>query len=369
MSDVARIKVGVLGATGFIGAPYREEIRAVQDAKILGLNARRQNLLEEAAQLDGAELISVSQDEIIQHPDINFVIIATPDVYHYDAVLACAKAGKHILCEKPVGMNVQEATEMWEVYRSQPQLTHFVPFWTRYFGIFKKLKEIVDQGILGEVRGFVYRWHNPRPANMPLTWRDDAKLSAAGSIADVGSHAYDTVCWLLRDEAVRVMAHADTITPSKADLGAINLGQAIELGAQEHSQADRRKGSTPDYASVSCQFAKGTVGTFVLSHATYFRKGLCPELELHGTEASVGINRVTGDVLLGRPDALPELIDNIPDEGVGNRFEQYVFPVLRAALDGDELPEYPNLETGWKVQQFTDAALKSAQKGVAVDLG
>ena len=56
-------------------------------------------------------------------------------------------------------------------------------------------REVLDSGVLGEIRGVVYRWHNPRPMDMPLTWRDDDSLSAAGSIADGGSHAYDTLRW------------------------------------------------------------------------------------------------------------------------------------------------------------------------------
>ena len=50
---------------------------------------------------------------------------------------------------------------------------------------------------------------------MPFTWRDNAELSSAGSIADVGSHAYDTIRWMLDTEAVRVLAHADVIRQNK----------------------------------------------------------------------------------------------------------------------------------------------------------
>ena len=76
---------------------------------------------------------------------------------------------------------------------------------------------MVEAGTLGEIRGIIYRWLNPRPPGMPLTWRDDATLSAGGSIADVGSHSYDTLRWLLGREAKRVLTHADVISAPKAD--------------------------------------------------------------------------------------------------------------------------------------------------------
>jgi predicted dehydrogenase len=363
MTSNNTIGVGVLGATGYIGKPYRAEIREVADARIVALCARRRDLLEAAGAEDEAELITHDWREVVDHPHVDFVIVGTPDALHHEAVLAAAAAGKHIFCEKPVGMNSNEAAEMWQAYRDAGTLAHYVPFWTRYVAIFQKMKMLVDSGRLGTIRGVVYRWHNPRPENMPLTWRDDPRLSAAGSIADVGSHAYDTVCWLLGCEATRVLAHAAMITPFKADLGAINLEEALRNGAEPHGDVAQRQGGTPDYASVAWEFANGAVGMLALSHASSFRKGICPELELHGTRASVSINRVTGDVVLGDPESPPELLANVPHEGFGNRFEKFVFPVVRSAVAGESPVDHPNLQTGWRVQCFTDAVVESARAG------
>jgi len=223
-------------------------------------------------------------------------------------VMACADAGKHLLCEKPVGVNAAEAYEMWAAYRDAG-LAHYVPFWTRYCEPLVRTREVLESGLLGDIRGVVYRWHNPRPDDMPLTWRDDAGLSAAGSIADVGSHAYDTLRWLLGREATRVQAHADTITPARADLGAINLTEALALGqAGGQAGAPRRKGTTFDYASVAWEFDDGAVATLVLSHTPFFRKGIAPELELHGTKASLGLDRVSGNLTLAKPGEPVEII-------------------------------------------------------------
>ena len=106
-------KVGVLGATGFIGAPYRAEIRECNEAGIVAVCARRKDLLARAAEEDGAQLATSDWQEVVEHPGVNFVIVGTPDALHHEAVLACAEQGKHLLCEKPVGMNAAEAGEMW----------------------------------------------------------------------------------------------------------------------------------------------------------------------------------------------------------------------------------------------------------------
>ena len=361
-SQKLKFNIGVIGATGYIGTPYRAEIRESRDANIVALCARRRELLERAGDEDGATLLTSDWREVVQHPEVNFVIVASPDALHHEAVMACAEAGKHLLCEKPVGTNADQAYEMWSAYRDAG-LLHYVPFWTRFSEPFVKGKEVLDSGQLGDIKSVIYRWHNPRPIDMPLTWRDDASLSTAGSIADVGSHAYDTLRWMLGKEAVRVQAHADTIAPAKPDLGGVNLTEAIELG-QAGAQADatKRKGTTFDYASVAWEFDDDSVGTLVLSHAPFIRKGIAPELELHGTEASLGIDRLSGNITLARPDKPIEIIDCKPDNGFGNRFKKYVFPSLRQVHDGQS-SNHPDLKDGWRVQLFTDATARSARSG------
>ena len=365
-----RFGVGVIGATGFIGTPYRREIRdSKEDATIVALCARRHELLEAAAKEDGAELLTDDWRKVVDHPDVNFVLIATPDALHYEAVLACREQGKHVLCEKPLATSAQQAYEMWTAYRDSG-LGHYVPYWTRYVPVFARARRIVADGMLGQIKAVIYRWHNARPAAMPFTWRDDANLSAAGSIADVGSHAYDTMRWIIGQEATRVLTHARVITPAKPDLGAVNLDEALKWG-ETHAVSDStnvRKGTAFDYADIAFEFESGAVGSLVLSHAPYLRKGLAPELELHGTEASLGIDRVASTLRLARSgEAQAQLLETVPDPGFGNRFAKHVFPAVRARAAGAGFGE-PGLDDGWRVQIFSDAAAISAKRGTWVEL-
>ncbi len=373
--------IGVIGATGFIGTPYRAEIRACGDrAKIVSLCARRRDRLEKAAEEDGASHITDDWREVVEHPDVDLVLVLTPDALHREPVLACAEAGKHLVCEKPVGVNVEEAAEAWRAYQGS-RLAHFVPLWTRYFAPFARARELVQEGVLGEIRAIVYRWQNPRPEAIPFTWRDDATLSAAGSIADVGSHAYDAVRWITGLEARRVLTHAATVSPPKPDLGAIDLGEAISWG-EEHAKSDSpelKRGTTYDYGSIAVELENDVTGVFVLSHASHLRKGLCPELELHGTKASLGIDRIRSRLTIAKPGVDGEHLEDLPDPAADgklwNRFENYVFPALEAQLSEDGAAvdlatqtDHPTLHTGWRVQIFTDAAAASAERGAWVSL-
>jgi predicted dehydrogenase len=371
-NELPTIGVGVLGATGYIGTPYRAEMRECEGVRMVALCARRRDLLEAAAREDQAELATDNWREVVEHPGVNYVVVGTPDALHHEAVMAAANAGKHLFCEKPVGMNATESKEMLNAYRERGTLAHFVPFWTRWSPVFVKTKELVNSGVLGEIKAVIYRWHNPRPADMALTWRDDPKLSSAGTIADVGSHAYDTVRWILGRDAVRVLAHADTLTPAKLDAGEINLTEALELGEKGNTGRVSRKGGTVDYANISWEFEGGAVGALILSHASYFRRGLVPELELHGTEASIAVDRFHGKIVMSHPDNTVEVVETLPSGGfdIGNRFKQWAIPALREVMSGkaQEDLDVPNLFDGWRVQLFTDAALESSRQGSWVEI-
>lgn len=364
-----KFRVGVIGATGYTSTPYRKEIReANEDATIVALCARRRAPLEAAAKEDGCDFITDDWREVVEHPDVNLVIVTTPDRLHHDPVIASALQGKHVFCDKPIGADSREAFEMWSAYRDR-KLAHFVPFWTRYDPTYARAKEIVKEGTLGEIKVVIYRWHTPRPADMPFTWRDDATLSSAGSIADVGSHAYDTVRWIIGSEARRVLAHADVITPPKPDLGSITLTEALErCGSHRASESTiRRKGTAFDYATIAWEFENGAVGAIILSHAPFLRKGLAPDLELHGSEASMAVDRLTNSLRIIHPGEVTPSVVHIENTGLGNRFAQYVFPALRQRGSGEPCA-HPGLEDGWRVQIFTDAAALAARRGTWVEL-
>jgi predicted dehydrogenase len=362
--------IGILGATGYIAAAYRREIRecAADEARIVALCARRRDLLEAAAREDGAALATDDWRSVVEHPDVDTVLVATPDALHYEPVLAAARLKKHIICEKPLGTDARQAREMWDACRAAG-VGHYVPFWSRYVPVFQRLREVVRAGTVGDVRAVVCRWHTPRPLSMPFTWRDDATLSSAGSVADIGSHTYDTLRWLLGDDAVRVLAHATVLTPAKPDRGAIHLDEAFQWAEQNPSAGPStvRRGTAFDYANMAFELPDGAVGTILLSHAPFLRKDLAPEIELHGTRASLAVARTAGTITIAESGKSPQLLATVPDPGFGNRFAKHVFPALRERAAGKPC-DHPGLDDGYEVQRFTTAAAQSAQRGAWVAL-
>ncbi len=106
------------------------------------------------------------------------------------------------------------------------------------------------------------------------------------------------------------------------------------------------------------------MGNYLLSHAPILRKHLEDELGLHGTKASLSIDRWSGDVIVVTSDQEKQLVENVPDCAFGNRFSKWVFPSLAPIVSGSGgAAGHPDLEDGWIAQRFTDAALQSVQGG------
>lgn len=353
--------IGIIGATGFIASKYRAEIRQAKGARIVALCARRQILLNRAAKEDDAEFTSTDWRSVVEHPDVDLVVVATPDALHKQAAIACAKANKHIFCEKPIATCASDSEIMWAEYRARPHLASFVPFWGRFLDVYIRAKDLVSQGLIGETRAVICRWFNPRPKTMAFTWRDDPGLSASGVIADDGSHFYDLVRWILDKEAVRVMSHVRTTTAVKPDLGDLNLIEALSV--EETAQADPvlRECGTADFGNVTWEYEDGTTATMLMSQMPSLRMGFAPEMELHGTKASLAVDRKSGSLFLLRDSGPPCLLETHSTES-GNRFSKHVLPAVQAAVAG-KLNDHPNLRDGHQAQIFLDGALKAAQLG------
>jgi len=175
--------------------------------------------------------------------------------------------------------------------------------------------------------------------------------------------------WLLGSEATRVFAHGKVMSPAKPDLGPINMAEALEWGEQPNLSDSpvTRIATANDFGSIAFELSNGAVAMMIASQAFFLRKGLAPDLELHGVDASLAVDRVNGRLTLTRANGDVEVVDSPSDNGWGNRFARHVFPGMAAMIAGKTC-SHPNLEDGYRAQLFTDAAAQSAREGVWIQL-
>ncbi len=141
---------------------------------------------EVAKQFNAASAASL--DKLLAQ-DIDAVYVATPAHLHYDHVKACAKAGKHVLCEKPLGMTVAQAEEMIALCnRSGIKLG--CAFMMRFVAQHQEVRKLIQQGRLGQpvyARAQLSCWYPP----IKGAWRQDPTMGGGGSLMDMGGHCID----------------------------------------------------------------------------------------------------------------------------------------------------------------------------------
>lgn len=133
-----------------------------------------------------------SAEEAIRDPEVDAVYVATPVALHKEQTIAAAKAGKHVLCEKPMAMNAEECTEMIEAARAG-RVTLGVAYYRRFYPKIERTKEILQQGRIGKivlVRINLHSRYAPAPDD-PKRWRMVKSESGGGPMMDVGSHRLD----------------------------------------------------------------------------------------------------------------------------------------------------------------------------------
>jgi predicted dehydrogenase len=137
-------------------------------------------------------------DRLIADPEIDAVYIATPPGSHeFYAHKVCA-AGKPCYVEKPMARNTAEAQRMVDAFAAA-KLPLFVAYYRRALPRFLKVKEIIDSGVLGELRGVTYSYFDDQMTHPiePVPWRLQAEYSGGGLFLDLGSHALDLLDGLL----------------------------------------------------------------------------------------------------------------------------------------------------------------------------
>lgn len=189
------------GRAGMIHA--RNFASRVPGARMTAVADTVQASAEKAAEELGGVYHTTDYREALQRPDVDAVIVVTPTKYHIDVVLEAAKAGKHILCEKPMAMNQEECALMIEA-AAKNHVKLQIGFMRRFDKNFRRAKEIVDSGAIGDVVTVKSLTHGP---STPREWMYDIEKSS-GPLAEVNSHDIDTLRWFTESDAVSLHAMA-----------------------------------------------------------------------------------------------------------------------------------------------------------------
>jgi predicted dehydrogenase len=188
------VKIGLIGSSGWAEGMYVSAIASDPRAKIVGIAARNQERLDELASKWHITNTYTDAHELIAS-DVDAVIIATPDSSHHEYALAALAAGKHVLCEKPLGLTALQ-TETMNIAAKESGLVNMVMFTFRYLPALQRLR--VQVASLGQITDARVEFRSSFARNSDYIWRLDP-AHGIGVVGDIGSHVFDLATWMLGD--------------------------------------------------------------------------------------------------------------------------------------------------------------------------
>ncbi len=344
---------------------------------------RNEAPLRAAAEAWNWEEIETSWERVVQRDDIDLVDIASPQNTHRDIAVAAAKAGKHILLEKPMALNVHEAREMLDAVQ-QAGVKHMIMFNYRRVPAVGLAKRLIEEGKIGQI----FHWRacylqdwivDP---SFPLIWKFRKEIAGSGAHGDLNAHLIDLARYLVGEiKSVLGMTHnfiKQRPLPAESD----------QLTTMLTAQAGGGMGevTVDDTASFLAEFENGAIGTFEATRFASGRKNY-NHFEIYGSKGSLCFNFERMNELeyysreeeshtqgfrtiLATDESHPYISAWWPPGhliGYEHTFINQIADLLKC-IEEDTMPE-PNFYDGWKNQQVLDAVLESAEKGTRVEIG
>ena len=314
----------------------------------------------------GYESIETDWKKLIARKDIDLIDIAAPNNVHAEIAIAAAKAGKMILCEKPLAMNTAEAAKMTKAVEAA-KVPNMVWYNYRRIPAVTLAKQLIDEGKLGKIfhyrAKFLQDWTISAdvPQGGPGTWRLDASVAGSGVTGDLLAHCIDTALWL--------NGGIDTVTAM------------TETFVKERKHAltgKKQKVGIDDASAFLARFTNGSLATFEATRYARGHKALYT-FEINGEHASIGWDlhdlhrlqwfdhRDPGNVRGWRSihvsDGDQPYMKNwwVPGLQIGyeHSFVHQIADFIKGLEEGK--PASPTFRDGLATDLVTDAVLKSAR--------
>jgi predicted dehydrogenase len=366
---IPSLGVGMLGH-GFMGKAHAHALRTVAymawppplRPRLVELAGRRPDAVVEAARRYGFERAATDWRVLVEDPAIELFDNTGPNDLHVEPTLAALRAGKHVLCEKPLGRSAPESHELWQAAVAAG-VVHMCGFNYRFVPAVRLARELIDAGEIGEVHGFhgVYLQDWLADPDSPYVWRLDRQRAGSGALGDIGAHVVDLARFLV-GEITAVSGRVRTVVPERPG-GLVDVDDTVAALIEfEHGAGGEIS------ASRLCQGRRNSL-TFEISGtlgSLAFDLERMNELQVYvaGTrpgERAQGFRRV----LVTERDH-PYLEHWWPPghvPGWGDTFVHEIHHLLSAiAGEGEVAPYGATFEDGYRAAEVCDAILRSSER-------
>ena len=269
---MAKIKIGIIGV-GNISECHISGYKNSPDAELYAFCDINEERLKEKGARHGVTRLYTSAEEMCNAlPELDAVSVCVWNCNHYECTMAALRAGKHVLCEKPLAMNEAQAIEMRDFAKAQGKLL-MVGFVRRFMAETEELKRLTDEGYFGDM--YYTKATYLRLNGNPGGWFSDKKRSGGGPVIDLGVHVIDEARYLMGNpQPVSVYA-----TVQK------RLDRSVHSGGVGYLASDAGAiNDVEDFAQATIRFDNGGVMMLETSYALNSPDPVC-RIELYGTKA------------------------------------------------------------------------------------
>lgn len=364
-SSSTPVRIAIVGAGKVSDYHHVPAIRIDPRAELVAVCDANNDLAESRRKDWGIEKVTTDYQTIVDDADIDALIIATPNFTHPEISIAASKAGKHVMCEKPLGLNAGQVREMYESARDK-KVVHMTAFTYRFAPAMRYIRSLLNAGDLGTPRHF----RSQRFLDLPETswgWRQYRDKAGAGDLFDMTIHRIDF--------AIDLLGPLASISGSVAQFAKRNRTETGE--SCPASEVD-------DWSALLGEFENGATGVW---EGTTLAKGYGLDgfghewAEINGSDASA-VYRLhkPNQILLGRtgsdlaevevPEEFlkPQGSPRNPQDGEPATVFRYdlVWEFVSAIVD--ERAAVPSYYDGLYAQEVADAALRSHQQRTWVEV-
>ncbi len=249
------------------------------------LVGRSEAKVKAASEQLGWQEYATDWEEVIARDDIDLVDIGTPNDSHALISQAALKAGKHVLCEKPLATTLEDARASYELAKHTGRVTGICHNY-RFAPAIAYARKLIAEGELGAIRHFrgVYLQDWINDPTVPLVWRLDKKIAGSGAHGDLNAHLIDTARFLMGSEFSEVSGLSETFIkkrPLLADTGG-GLSGFTSSGEMGDVTVD-------DVTAFLARFENGATGTFESTRLAPGRKNY-KQWEINGEKGTIVFN-------------------------------------------------------------------------------
>jgi predicted dehydrogenase len=368
--DIPTVGVGMLGY-GFMGKAHSNAYKTLAYMtwppplmpELVAIAGRNAEAVAGAAHRYGFSESVTDWRKLVSDPRIGVFDNSGPNNFHAEPTIAAAQAGKHVICEKPLGRDAAESFDIWQRVAATG-VKHLCAFNYRFVPAVRLAREMIDAGELGEIRHFRGRYLQDwaDDPDFPMVWRLDKDVAGSGALGDLGAHVIDLARYLV-GEIASVSASTRTFVKERGGVE-VTVDDAVE--------------SVVD-------FAGGAVGTIEATRFASGRKNAL-QFEINGSKGSIAfdierLNELQVHYSGSTPGKLSQGFRTVLVSEADHPFWEHWWPqghmigwehtfvheihhFLTAIRDDTDIaPHGATFEDGYRAAEICDAMLRSADSG------